>query len=113
VSTPHKIQGQDLAAHWGDDEARTLKAESAQLMALSLAIALAQSDAPVAPAGTASAPFRTVRYLQGKKELFERAQVLDEHCGRALIRNLRGWLMSVPLARPAADVTGCGDAAAH
>jgi hypothetical protein len=113
VSAPHRILPEDLAAHWGADEARTLKAESAQLMALSLAIALAQSDAPAASAGTAATPFQTVRYLQGKKELFERAQVLDERCGRALIRNLRGWLMSVPLARPAADVTGCGDAAAH
>ena len=114
VSAPHKIQAQDVAAHWGADEARALKAESAQLLALSLEIALTQSDAPAIPAATAAAPFRTVRYLQGKKELFERAQVLDEHCGRALIRNLRGWLMSVPLARPAAtDAAGCTGATAH
>lgn len=114
VSTPHKIQAQDLAAHWGADDARVLKAESAQLLALSLEIALGQSDAPATPAAGAAVPFRTVRYLQGKKELFERAQVLDERCGRALIRNLRGWLMSVPLARPAGvDEAGCTGAAAQ
>lgn len=111
VSAPHKVDGHDALAYWGADEAKALKAESAQLMALSLEIALAQTDAPAA---TSAVPFRTVRYLQGKKELFERAQVLDEHCGRALIRNLRGWLMSVPLAKVAVtDGAGCADTAAR
>lgn len=79
-------------------DVEALKAESASLLALSLEIVLAQADVPAA--GAEAPAYRTVRYLQGKKELFERAQVLDERCGRALIRNLRGWLMSVPLAKP-------------
>jgi hypothetical protein len=78
-----------------------LKAESTNLLALSLGIVLAQADAPAVSAAPGS--YRTVRYLLGKKELFERAQVLDERCGRALIRNLRGWLMSVPLAGSSAN----------
>jgi hypothetical protein len=83
---------------WEADGARALKTESAALLALSLDIALAQS----VPAPTADKPAqqRTVRYTLGGKETFERAEILQEHCGRALIRNLRGWLMSVPLSRP-------------
>jgi hypothetical protein len=94
VSPPHLAE--DAVARWSADNARALKAASAELLALSLEIAIA----PPAPAGAAAPPYRTVRYLQGRKEMFERAQVLDEHCGRALIRSLRGWLMSVPLVKP-------------
>jgi hypothetical protein len=43
------------------------------------------------------APHRTVRYRLGGEERMERAQVLSERCDRLLIRNLRGWLMSVPV----------------
>jgi hypothetical protein len=89
------------AAAWEADGARGLKAESAALLALSLDIAAAQAAAASAP-GTAP-QHRTVRYTLGAKEVFERAEVLQEHCGRALIRNLRGWLMSVPLRTQAAD----------
>lgn len=98
VSQPHVAA--DMEARWGADGAKALKAESANLLALSLEAALVQAD--VGAAGAEARPYRTVRYLLGKKELFERAQVLDEHCGRALIRNLRGWLMSVPLAQSSA-----------
>lgn len=109
VSQPHVAD--DMEARWGADGARALKAESAHLLAQSLEIVRAQGDA--AAAGAEASPYRTVRYLQGKKELFERAQVLDEHCGRAVIRNLRGWLMSVPLAKPSASgETGCPAGAA-
>ena len=63
----------------------------------------------MAPAQRAEAPQRTVRYRQGNAERIERAQVLAERCDRLLLRNLRGWLLSVPVvceqapAEPAKD----------
>jgi hypothetical protein len=73
VSAPHKIQAQDVAAHWGADDARALKVESAQLMALSLEIALAQNDAPAAAAATA-APTLPHRALSAGQERIVRAR---------------------------------------
>lgn len=92
----------DLEAYWNAQQGRQLQDQSAALLALSFEIALQQAhgglDAPVARGA-----FRTVRYHEGRKEVAERAQVLSEQCGRALISNLRGWLMSVPLLQPGAD----------
>jgi hypothetical protein len=58
-------------------------------------------------------PFRTIRYLEGTAEKMERAQLINEHCGRLLIKTLRGSLMSVPAKASAprgssADMT-CGN----
>ena len=97
VSAVHK--GEDLAAYWGADDAGALKAESARLLAASLDIALDDAGAPRPAAGPAAQ--RTVRYPEGGKQVFERAEVIKEECDRLLVRNLRGWLMSVPRARPA------------
>lgn len=107
VSQPHRAD--DLAAYWAADGAGRLKAESAALLALSLDIAVAQAGATRA----AGAQQRTVRYRLGANEVFERAEVLDEHCGRALIRNLRGWLLSVPLSKPSHGADEYCEPAAH
>jgi hypothetical protein len=45
----------------------------------------------------AESPHRTFRYPEGGVEKMERAQLVEAHCGRALLRTLRGWLMSVPV----------------
>jgi hypothetical protein len=87
------------ADDWGSDAARVIKTESANLLAMSLDIAMEQATSPPPP-GTAS-QYRTIRYKLGGREVFERAEILKERCGRALIRNLRGGLMSVPLSKPA------------
>lgn len=94
---------EDLAAWWGDGEARALKEQSARLLAASIDIALDAATAAPAPgeAGVAPAAQRTVRYREGGKEVFERAEILREDCDRLLLRNLRGWLMSVPRLKPA------------
>jgi hypothetical protein len=84
----------DLSAYWHDNLGRELKTESASLMAMSLDIALNHAaEATAAP----PAAFRTFRYRQGKQEVVERAQLVNEQCGRSLLKTLRGWLMSVPL----------------
>lgn len=83
----------DLAAFWGEGEARALRAESQRLLAASVDIALDDAAAPRLPgAGTQ----RTVRYPEGGRQVFERAEVVNEECDRLLLRNLRGWLVSVP-----------------
>jgi hypothetical protein len=83
----------DMQRYWKDDAGAALKAESASLLAHSLALALRETATSV----TGDAPaFRTVRYREGEAEKMERAQVLSQACDRQVIRTLRGWLMSVP-----------------
>lgn len=88
----------DMEKYWKDDAGAALKAESASLLAHSLALALQETARPAA----ADAPaFRTVRYREGEAEKMERAQVLSQACQRQVIRTLRGGLMSVPSAAAA------------
>ncbi|RYF17526.1 MAG: hypothetical protein EOO30_06785 [Comamonadaceae bacterium] len=91
VSSPR--ESQDPVAAWSApaESGTVLKEESAQLVAHSLALALRDSVRPVAEGG-----FRTLRYRQGTAEKMERAQPLEVLCRRVVVRNLRGWLMSLP-----------------
>ena len=91
VSQPRMVP--DMERYWKDDAGVALKAESASLLAHSLALALQETAGPTA--GDAPA-FRTVRYREGEAEKMERAQVLSQACDRQVIKTLRGWLMSVP-----------------
>lgn len=93
----------DLSAYWNAADGRQLKEETASLLALSVDIALQQAILAGATAAVTVIPFQTVRYAEGKKVMMERAQLLSQHCGRSLIRTLRGSLMSVPAARRASD----------
>lgn len=82
----------DPSAFWTANNGEKLKDESAQLVAVSLEIAFGDATTR---SDTETAPYRTVRYREGAAEKIERAQLLSEHCGRMLIRTLRGQLMSV------------------
>ena len=93
VSSPHEAA--DARAHWSADGAARLKSTAAGMLAHALQIALQ----PLV-GGEAAPPMRTHRYLQGSIERTERAQQIGGDCARAVLRNLRGWLMSVPV-RPA------------
>ncbi|MFL6661020.1 MAG: hypothetical protein ACJ8G7_02505, partial [Rhizobacter sp.] len=55
-----------------------------------------------APAA-AAAPHRTFRYAEGAAPKIERAQLIERACTRAVVRTLRGWLLSIPQSRPADD----------
>jgi len=90
-------EGEDLPALWGAAEGKLLKEESALLFAHSLRLLL--QAAGIAPSGVSAE--RTFRYSEGKEQRMERAQLVRESCGRAVIKTLRGWLMSVPLRLPA------------
>jgi len=78
-------------------EARNLrlKQDSIALMAHAMQALLADLASERRPGQPASSD-RTVRYQEGSVLRSERGQVLSEHCGRVVLRNLRGWLMSVP-----------------
>jgi hypothetical protein len=95
VGHPHSRD--DLATYWGADEAKALKDESARLLALSIDIALSEAHGS---SDAGAGPQRTVRFREGNREVFERATVIGEQCDRLLIRNLRGWIMSVPRSKP-------------
>jgi len=95
------VEHDNLSAYW--HAGRRLREEAAALLAQSLDIALTAATAATPAAAAPAASFRTVRYREGKQEVMERAQVLNEQCGRSLIKNLRGWLMSIPTRQ-----TGCG-----
>ncbi|SES67661.1 hypothetical protein SAMN05216412_101199 [Nitrosospira multiformis] len=94
----------DPAGFWMMGGGERLKEESANLFARSLEIAWGEIDS----ASRKDDPARpkTIRYRQGKSEKTERAGVIDMKCSRALVRSLRGWLMSVPLAEPRENATG-------
>ncbi len=91
VSSP--LGGIDPRSHWSADEARQLKSTAAAMLAHAIDIAhryAIHSDNDLAP-------MRTHRYMLGADERAERAQQLAGNCARLELRNLRGFLMSVPI----------------
>lgn len=87
--------------YWLADNGLRLKDTMATLLAEAIDLAI---DEP----SLASEPRqKTVRYLEGQDERIERGYLLGERCGRAVVRSLRGVLMSLPLASAgAADTSG-------
>lgn len=95
------VEVENEAVFWQRDGGQRLREASAALFRESVEIVREHALAPLAKAAGAQ---QTFRYQEGKEVAIERAEPVREHCGRALVRNLRGWLMSIPLtsARPAA-----------
>lgn len=94
------LDTQDPAAHWIGGDGEAMRDGSARLVAASLDLALAAARAPVV---NAPAVHKTVRYYEGRVEKMERGELLAEDCGRRLVKNLRGWLISVPMSRAGVD----------
>jgi hypothetical protein len=90
VVSPVQPDGTNAAA-WFDNHAALLRRVSAQMLAQSVDIALADM-----PGHAGTELFRTVRYQEGGVERMERAQVIRETCGQVVLRTLRGNLMAVP-----------------
>jgi hypothetical protein len=83
----------NLVAAWNAEDGALLKQEAVQLLALAIHHGMSELiNTDTRP----MAKERTVRFPQGGEVQMERAQVLDQRCGRSLLRNLRGELMSVP-----------------
>ncbi len=83
---------EDAAAYWQANESTPLKATAAALLAHAVQLALQHAETPVS-----TETMRTHRYLHGKAERAERAERLGGDCARVVLRNLRGWLVSVPV----------------
>jgi hypothetical protein len=96
VSTPLGVT--DMRAYWAADGAQRLKSAAAALLAHAVVIA-GQHGAAASGAAVEWLPAaRTFRYRQGSGERFERAQPVATMCARAVLRTLRGTLLSVPVA---------------
>lgn len=98
------VDVENEAVFWQRNGGLRLREMSAALFRASVEIVREHALAPVA---TAAGAQRTFRYLEGKKDAVERAEPVNERCGRALVRNLRGWLMSLPLKRAQPPAPGC------
>jgi hypothetical protein len=98
VSRPREAED-DLHVEWAERDGEPLRAESAFLFAHSLEVALNEA----AGAGKESRPQRTYRYLEGRTERMERAELVSEQCSRLVVRTLRGWLLSIPVRNPPPD----------
>ncbi len=92
VVSPASV-AKDMVVYWKGNNGLKLKEVSARLLSDSLDIALAN----VHDRFPADAPYKTVRYLEGGVERFERGQPLLLECNQLLMRNLRGNLMSIPV----------------
>ena len=102
VYTPHGSPSPEN--YWLANNGEKLHEAAIKLLAESIDIGL--HDASLAP--TDEKPFRTLRFTEGKQEKMERAQLLEDRCGRMLLKTLRGSLMSVPrLPTSPANEFGC------
>lgn len=101
VSAPSEAA--NLVQFWAANQGEKLKALSVSMVADSLQIAMKGASGSLKEDTSA----KTVRYLEGKTEKMERAQLLAEQCNRALIKTLRGWLLSVPVASTDAGSALC------
>ncbi len=96
VSAP--IASDDPLVFWSEQKGQNLKTTNAQLVAMALELAAAEVNS-VTPkqSDMGGKNHRTVRYTHGKSEKMERAELLRVSCDRAVMKTLRGGVMSVPL----------------
>lgn len=102
ISPPRS--GEENTKFWTDNQGQNLKEESARLFARSFDIALNDMRRN----SVDNKPQKTYRYLEGSVEKMERGELVSESCNRIVIRNLRGWLMSIPVKRNL-DTSSSGD----
>lgn len=103
VSDPRATQEVD---EWADAEGNGLRRVTVALLARAVQHLARHFNGP--RADDAAAPVeRTVRFVEGGAQRMERAAVLEQRCGRALLRTLSNTLMSVPLSQTAPAEAGC------
>lgn len=89
VSPPHRSSAPQT--YWMGNS-KNLWETVVKLLSESIEIGLKEANA----AAIEEKPFRTVRFNEGRQEKMERAQLLEDRCGRMLLKTLRGSLMYVP-----------------
>jgi hypothetical protein len=102
VGSPLPEADSNIEAYWMAEEGDALQTASVNLLRDSLILALQDVHGPAA---AYAADFRTVRYREGGAEKIERARILNESNSRLVLRNLRGWILSVPITTSAAAPT--------
>jgi hypothetical protein len=83
----------DPRGFWSANRGERLKEESVNLLAHSFDMAMGHAAGSLDAGSDAQ---KTFRYLEGSTERMERATLVTAYCNRAVIKTLRGWLMSVP-----------------
>lgn len=95
IGAPVDESDSNVQAYWLADDGDSLQTASVNLLRDSLMLALEDMYGVLA---IHDAPFRTVRYPEGGIEKMERARVIRETDARIVLKNLRGWIVSVPAA---------------
>ncbi|MBH9579023.1 hypothetical protein [Inhella proteolytica] len=105
VSSP--LSEADVGKAWLDDEGQALHAQAANLLAEAVQTLAQELSGHWADP---TVPQRTLRFPEGGRERIERAQLLKRDCRRALLRTLKGELLSVPVGSGALSAE-CGPVA--
>lgn len=100
VAPPRAPVGKDSENTWMVQDGALLAAVSVDLLRESVNLALSELHGDFAGH---SAAYHTVRYPRGGAERMERAQILREGSERVVLKTLRGWIMSVPVAAKVSD----------
>ena len=101
VARPRGPVGKDSENTWMIEDGALLASVSVDLLRESVNLALSELHGDFA--GHAAA-YHTVRYPRGGAERMERAQILRESRERVVLKTLRGWIMSVPVAAEASEL---------
>jgi hypothetical protein len=101
VGSPREAVGRDSENSWMIEDGARLQSASVVLLRESVSLALSEIHGDFA---AHAAAFHTVRYPRGGSEKMERAQILRETPRRLVLKTLRGWIMSVPVAAEEADL---------
>jgi hypothetical protein len=107
VSQPRELVGADSDNTWMINDGAILTATSVEMLRESLALALSDAGGEFAAHPSV---YRTVHFPRGGAAGIERAQLLRETPERLVLKNLHGWIMSVPAT---AQDTGASEAAAR
>lgn len=101
---------EDPVSFWTANQGERIKDVSAELFARSLDIALRDAAGGY---GEHSGTHKTIRYREGSNEKIERVLILNEDCNRLVVKNLRGWLMSVPVEAKSATTPSSNSCVNH
>jgi hypothetical protein len=101
VGSPREAVGRDSENSWMIEDGARLQSASIVLLRESVSLALSEIHGDFA---AHAAAFHTVRYPRGGSEKMERAQILRETPRRLVLKTLRGWIMSVPVAAEEAEL---------
>jgi hypothetical protein len=102
IGAPLPEVDSNVQSYWLADDGDSLQTASVNLLRDSLMLALEDLYGILS---MQDMPFRTIRYPEGGVEKMERARVIRATDARLVLKNLRGWIVSVPAAAAAPGST--------